>query len=412
MDKYIVAMLQSKGVLYNDFFKSEQNCKKMSLIAMKIIEWSVKYQNKLFNEVSKIPGIDIILITSFEMSSLWKHPMEAVLSIVSLLSVCQGLAVQKNLDIMLLGRFVSWLMNAAQWKWVRGGMNQKDIIKMVMAHKCTKKKKKKVSTGHVEELPSSMSLSQINAQYKFGKVTNIFFSDIFGHVFKCIIGVQAVVQQYMAAKKHSHSIMFEQKKNFFAKFMNTINCIDPSVLALINNNLMAPTPHLCFHSHTNLTNLSFLYLSMSCQMTCLKYIFSDNGTDITTNSALTDLINHWEQQLTEPLSWKELTDKPFKSIMWAVFVFLFKFIQAVSAFEVAIITNIIQWEDESPMSNNDFGLLSSGLSDGLWDNISFNSPVLEPSIIKLKNYIMTRMGQQAKKTNKGKSSTNDETSDQ
>eukprot|EP00727_Mastigamoeba_balamuthi_P002733 m51a1_g12457 hypothetical protein (76) ;mRNA; f:1317-1726 len=62
------------------------------------------------------------------------------------------------------------------------------------------------------------------------------------------------------------------------------------------------------------------------------------------------------------------------------------------------------------MSNDDFGLLSSGLSDGLWDNISFNSPVLEPSIIKLKNYIMTRMVQQAKKTNKGKSSTNDKTS--
>eukprot|EP00727_Mastigamoeba_balamuthi_P006926 m51a1_g2854 putative serine threonine-protein kinase ctr1 (2517) ;mRNA; f:310360-327386 len=96
--------------------------------------------------------------------------------------------------------------------------------------------------------------------------------------------------------------------------------------------------------------------------------------------------------------------------MWAVFVSLSMSIQAVSAFEVAIIINIIQWEDESPMSNDDFGLLSSGLSDGLWDNISFNTPVLEPSIIKLKNYIMTRMAQQAKKTNKGKPASNDETS--
>eukprot|EP00727_Mastigamoeba_balamuthi_P011665 m51a1_g7120 hypothetical protein (252) ;mRNA; f:118416-126028 len=43
--------------------------------------------------------------------------------------------LQKNLDITLLGRFVSWLTNAAQWKWVRGGMNQKDIIEMAMAHK-------------------------------------------------------------------------------------------------------------------------------------------------------------------------------------------------------------------------------------------------------------------------------------
>eukprot|EP00727_Mastigamoeba_balamuthi_P002732 m51a1_g12456 hypothetical protein (75) ;mRNA; f:600-824 len=74
--------------------------------------------------------------------------------------------------------------------------------------------------------------------------------------------------------------------------MNAINRIDPSVLALINNNLMAPTSHPCFCSYTNLTNLSFLYLSMGCQMTCLKYIFSDKGTDITTNSALTDLIDH------------------------------------------------------------------------------------------------------------------------
>eukprot|EP00727_Mastigamoeba_balamuthi_P007602 m51a1_g3462 hypothetical protein (550) ;mRNA; r:707961-718965 len=291
-----------------------------------------------------------------------------------------------------------------------------------------KKKKKKVSTGHTKELPPSMSLNQINAQYKFGEVTNISFGDIFGHVFERVIGVQAVAQQYMAAKKHGHSTMFEQeipiihygsgsnasylqldhnhriisilfihvmehynfqlpaisdamaafssfwrmlclipihvtvyrstmpvplimyfgkaineittatrhetwidqllynialrecsflshtriKENFFAKFMNAIDRIDPSILTLINNNLMAPTPHPCFHSHTNLTNLSFLYLSTACQMTCLKYIFSDNSTDITTNSALTDLIDHWEQHFTKPLSWKELTDKPFK----------------------------------------------------------------------------------------------------
>eukprot|EP00727_Mastigamoeba_balamuthi_P001713 m51a1_g11539 hypothetical protein (182) ;mRNA; r:683-2922 len=163
--------------------------------------------------------------------------------------------------------------------------------------------------------------------------------------------------------------------------------------------------------HTNLTNLSFLYLSRGCQMTCLKYIFSNKGTNITTNSALTNLIDHWEQHFTKPLFWKKLTDKPFKKFlddcakrlfnMWAVFVSLFMSIQAVSAFKVAIITNIIQWEDESLMSNDDFSLLFSGLSDGLWDHISFNFPVLEPSIIKFKNYIMTRMVQQAKKTNKG-----------
>eukprot|EP00727_Mastigamoeba_balamuthi_P000731 m51a1_g10655 hypothetical protein (458) ;mRNA; f:19175-28289 len=171
---------------------------------------------------------------------------------------------EKNPDITLLGRFVSWLTNAARWKWVRGGMNQKDIIEMAMAHKCTKgaaevaklaraeltaiqaaqtegdrpvddrfhvideeedvmssqapvpspapkKKKKKVSTGHAEELPPSMSLNQINAQYKFGEVTDISFGDIFGHVFERVIGVQAVAQQYMAAKKHGRSTMFEQE---------------------------------------------------------------------------------------------------------------------------------------------------------------------------------------------------------
>eukprot|EP00727_Mastigamoeba_balamuthi_P000396 m51a1_g10353 hypothetical protein (2034) ;mRNA; f:3532-16891 len=276
--------------------------------------------------------------------------------------------LQKNPDIMLLGHFISWLTNAAWWKWVRSRMNQKNIIKMAMAYKCTKKKKKKISTGHVEELPSSMSLSQINAQYKFSEITNISFSNIFGHVFECIIGVQAVVQQYVTAKKHDHSIIFEQEvpviryrsgsnalylqldhnhciisilfihvmehynfklltimmpvllimyfgkainkitmKNFFTKYMNAIDGIDPSILTLINNNLMAPTPHSCFCSHTN---LSFLYLSMSCQMTCLKYIFSNNGTDITTNSTLTDLIDHWEQHFTEPLRQDERTPWP------------------------------------------------------------------------------------------------------
>eukprot|EP00727_Mastigamoeba_balamuthi_P001498 m51a1_g11345 hypothetical protein (206) ;mRNA; f:3627-19103 len=86
-------------------------------------------------------------------------------------------------------------------------------------------------------------------------------------------------------------------------------------------------------------------------------------------------------------------DRFLHESMWAVFVFLFMSIQAVC------------FRDESPMSNNNMGLLSSGLSDGLWDHISFNSPVLEPIIIKLKNYITTCMAQQAKKTNKGRSPT-------
>eukprot|EP00727_Mastigamoeba_balamuthi_P005340 m51a1_g14804 hypothetical protein (109) ;mRNA; f:572020-573402 len=39
----------------------------MFLIAMKIIEWSAEDQNKLFDEVSKIPGIDTVSITSFKI---------------------------------------------------------------------------------------------------------------------------------------------------------------------------------------------------------------------------------------------------------------------------------------------------------------------------------------------------------
>eukprot|EP00727_Mastigamoeba_balamuthi_P003945 m51a1_g13548 hypothetical protein (407) ;mRNA; f:101-1964 len=402
-----------------------------------------------------------------------------------------------------------------------------------------------------------MSLNQINAQYKFGKVTNISFSDIFGHIFEHVIGVQAMAQQYMAAKKHGCSTMFKQEipiicygsgsnasylqldhnhhiifilfihimeyYNFqlpaisdvmaaFSSFWRML-CLIPIHVTVYCSTMLVPLimyfgkaineitmaarhetwidqlVRIAHLSSTNLTNLSFLYLSTACQMTCLKYIFSDNGINITTNSTLTDLINHWEQHFTEPLSWKELTNKPFKKFlndctkrlsktfiristpmrtyrhhsgflplgtsgdlpvgfsvtislpstraaessdcpelllnasgsvppadplafysMWAVFVSLFMSIQAIFAFEVAIITNIIQWEDKSPMSNDDFGLLSSGLSDGLWDNISFITPVLEPSIIKLKNYIMTRMAQQAKKTNKGKPAPNDEIS--
>eukprot|EP00727_Mastigamoeba_balamuthi_P001883 m51a1_g11692 hypothetical protein (345) ;mRNA; f:6465-8655 len=248
------------------------------------------------------------------------------------------------------------------------------------------------------------TVSDINTQYKFREVTNISFSNIFGHVFKCIIGVQAMAQQYMAAKKHGHSIMFEQEvpvirygsgSNASYLQLDHNHCIISILFIHVmeHYNFQLPTVsdvmaasssfwrmlclipiHItvyCFMMlipliiRINLTNLSFLYLSTGCQMICLN--------------------------------------------MWAVFVFLSMSIQAIFTFEVAIITNIIQWEDKSPMSNDDFSLLSSGLSDGLWDHISFNFPVLEPSIIKLKNYIMTRMAQQAKKTNKGKSFTNDET---
>eukprot|EP00727_Mastigamoeba_balamuthi_P010330 m51a1_g592 hypothetical protein (1446) ;mRNA; r:42138-50231 len=143
--------------------------------------------------------------------------------------------LQKNPDITLLGRFMSWLTNAARWKWVRGGMNQKDIIEMAMAHKCTKGAAEVAKLARAEltaiqaaqtegdrpvddrfriideEEDVIMSLNQINAQYKFGEVTDISFGDIFSHVFERVIGVQAVAQQYMAAKKHGHSTMFEQE---------------------------------------------------------------------------------------------------------------------------------------------------------------------------------------------------------
>eukprot|EP00727_Mastigamoeba_balamuthi_P000456 m51a1_g10407 hypothetical protein (361) ;mRNA; r:19442-43515 len=208
----------------------------MSLIATKIIKWSAKDQNKLFDEVSKIPDIDTVSITSFKMSSLWKHPVEAILSFIRLQ------------EAQLESFVINW-------------PNPHQTI-------CS---------------------------------------------FRMHLGT------FLGARNNSGHTLIEQwtKANYHTMFME--------------------------HSEwscTNLTNLSFLYLSMGCQMTCLKYIFSNKGTDITTNSTLTDLIDHWEQHFTEPLSWKELTNKPFKSI-----------------------------------------------------------------IIKLKNYIMTCMAQQAKKTIKGKAET-------
>eukprot|EP00727_Mastigamoeba_balamuthi_P014285 m51a1_g948 hypothetical protein (637) ;mRNA; f:278271-283492 len=231
-----------------------------------------------------------------------------------------------------------------------------------------------------------MSLNQINAQYKFGKVTNISFSDIFGHIFEHVISVQAMAQQYMAAKKHGCSTMFEQEipiicygsgsnasylqldhnhhiifilfihimeyYNFqlpaisdvmaaFSSFWRML-CLIPIHVTVYCSTMLVPLimyfgkaikeitmaarhetwidqlVRIAHLSSTNLTNLSFLYLSTACQMTCLKYIFSDNGINITTNSTLTDLINHWEQHFTEPLSWKELTNKPFKKKSKAV----------------------------------------------------------------------------------------------
>eukprot|EP00727_Mastigamoeba_balamuthi_P000189 m51a1_g10167 hypothetical protein (168) ;mRNA; f:86830-88310 len=161
-----------------------------------------------------------------------------------------------------------------------------------------------------------MSLSHINAQYEGGKVTDITFSDIFGHVFEHVIGVQAVAQQYMAAKMHGHSTMFEQE------------------VSIIH--------------YSSGSNASYLQLDHN---HCIIFIL------------FIHVIKHYNFQLSA------ISDS-----MWAIVVFLFMSIQAISTFEVAIITNIIH------------------------------------IIIKLKNYIMTCKVQQAKKTNKEKPFTNGETS--
>eukprot|EP00727_Mastigamoeba_balamuthi_P002282 m51a1_g12050 hypothetical protein (512) ;mRNA; r:182-3841 len=65
-----VTAIESKGVLFSKFFESQNNCKKVALIASKLMTWKPEDMQKLFHEISKIEGIDKIPSSALEMTTL------------------------------------------------------------------------------------------------------------------------------------------------------------------------------------------------------------------------------------------------------------------------------------------------------------------------------------------------------
>eukprot|EP00727_Mastigamoeba_balamuthi_P013642 m51a1_g8900 hypothetical protein (317) ;mRNA; f:721946-725045 len=68
-----VAAIESKGVLFSKFFESQNNCKKVVLIASKLMTWKPEDVQKLFHEISKIEGIDKIPSSALEMTTMWSQ---------------------------------------------------------------------------------------------------------------------------------------------------------------------------------------------------------------------------------------------------------------------------------------------------------------------------------------------------
>eukprot|EP00727_Mastigamoeba_balamuthi_P006067 m51a1_g208 hypothetical protein (141) ;mRNA; f:4494-4970 len=65
-----VAVIESKRVLFSKFFEFNNNCKKVALIASKLMTWKPEDVQKLFCEISKIEGIDKIPSSALEMTTL------------------------------------------------------------------------------------------------------------------------------------------------------------------------------------------------------------------------------------------------------------------------------------------------------------------------------------------------------
>eukprot|EP00727_Mastigamoeba_balamuthi_P008563 m51a1_g4329 hypothetical protein (2178) ;mRNA; f:113389-136382 len=65
-----IAAIESKEVLFSKFFESQNNCKKVVLIASKLMTWKPEDVQKLFHEISKIEGIDKIPSSALEMTTL------------------------------------------------------------------------------------------------------------------------------------------------------------------------------------------------------------------------------------------------------------------------------------------------------------------------------------------------------
>eukprot|EP00727_Mastigamoeba_balamuthi_P004801 m51a1_g14319 hypothetical protein (256) ;mRNA; f:20806-23992 len=68
-----VAVIESKEVLFSKFFKSQNNCKKVTLIASKLMTWKPEDMQKLFHEISKIEEIDKIPSTAIMWGKLTKE---------------------------------------------------------------------------------------------------------------------------------------------------------------------------------------------------------------------------------------------------------------------------------------------------------------------------------------------------
>eukprot|EP00727_Mastigamoeba_balamuthi_P013295 m51a1_g8589 hypothetical protein (334) ;mRNA; r:67106-68697 len=68
--KLNVTAIESKEVLFSKFFESQNNCKKVALIASKLMTWKPEDMQKLFHEISKIKGIDKIPSSALEMTTL------------------------------------------------------------------------------------------------------------------------------------------------------------------------------------------------------------------------------------------------------------------------------------------------------------------------------------------------------
>eukprot|EP00727_Mastigamoeba_balamuthi_P001534 m51a1_g11378 hypothetical protein (446) ;mRNA; f:48859-52207 len=77
-----VAAIESKGVLFSKFFESQNNCKKVVLIASKLMTWKPEDVQKLFHEISKIEGIDKIPSSVLEMTTLWSLSVDNVLHFI------------------------------------------------------------------------------------------------------------------------------------------------------------------------------------------------------------------------------------------------------------------------------------------------------------------------------------------
>eukprot|EP00727_Mastigamoeba_balamuthi_P002964 m51a1_g12665 hypothetical protein (325) ;mRNA; r:461-1753 len=71
-----------KEGLFSKFFESQNNCKKVALIASKLMTWKPEDMQKLFHKISKIEGIDKIPSSALEMTTLWSLSVDNVLRFI------------------------------------------------------------------------------------------------------------------------------------------------------------------------------------------------------------------------------------------------------------------------------------------------------------------------------------------